>query len=43
MNAETHEKSAILAAIMEAIRAKLNPNPADITVVMGDIALLFDA
>jgi len=32
-----------LAAIADAIRAKLNPNPADITAVMGDIAKLLDA
>jgi type I restriction enzyme R subunit len=31
-----------LAAIAEAIRAKLNPNPADITHVMGQIAQLLD-
>ena len=31
-----------LAAIAEAIRAKLNPNPADITHVMGQIAELLD-
>ena len=30
-------------AIAEAIRAKLNPNPADITEVMGDIGKLLDA
>jgi type I restriction enzyme R subunit len=34
---------ACLAAIAEAIRTKLNPNPADITEVMGDIAKLLDA
>lgn len=34
---------ACLAAIADAIRAKLNPNPADITKVMGDIARLLDA
>jgi type I restriction enzyme R subunit len=34
---------ACLAAIADAIRAKLNPNPADITEVMGDIAKLLDA
>jgi len=33
---------ASLAAIAEAIRAKLNPSPADITRVMGDIAKLLD-
>ncbi len=34
---------ATLTAIAEAIRAKLNPNPADITEVMGDIGKLLDA
>ena len=34
---------ACLAAIAAAIRAKLNPNPADITEVMGDIGKLLDA
>ena len=34
---------ACLAAIANAIRTKLNPNPADITEVMGDIAKLLDA
>ncbi len=34
---------ACLAAIADAIRAKLNPNPADITGVMGDINKLLDA
>jgi type I restriction enzyme R subunit len=34
---------ATLAAIADAIRAKLNPNPANITEVMGDIAKLLDA
>jgi type I restriction enzyme R subunit len=34
---------ASLTAIAEAIRAKLNPNPADITEVMGDIGMLLDA
>ncbi len=33
---------ACLAAIADAIRAKLNPNPADITEVMGGIAKLLD-
>lgn len=32
-----------LAAIASAIRAKLNPNPVDITKVMGDIGKLLDA
>ncbi len=34
---------ATLTAIADAIRAKLNPNPADITAVMGDISKLLDA
>ncbi len=34
---------ACLTAIADAIRTKLNPNPADITEVMGDIAKLLDA
>ena len=34
---------ACLAAIADAIRTKLNPNPADITEVMGDIGKLLDA
>jgi type I restriction enzyme R subunit len=34
---------ATLSAIADAIRTKLNPNPADITAVMGDIANLLDA
>jgi len=34
---------ACLCAIADAIRAKLNPNPADITEVMGDIGTLLDA
>jgi type I restriction enzyme R subunit len=34
---------ACLAAIADAIRTKLNPNPADITAVMGDIAKLLDS
>ena len=34
---------ACLMAIADAIRSKLNPNPADITGVMGDIAKLLDA
>jgi len=33
---------ACLAAIADAIRAKLNPNPADISGVMGDISKLLD-
>jgi type I restriction enzyme R subunit len=36
-------RAACLSAIAEAIRAKLNPNPADITKVMGDVAKLLDA
>ncbi len=35
-------RASCLAAIAEAIRAKLNPNPADITHVMGEIAELLD-
>jgi type I restriction enzyme R subunit len=34
---------ACLTAIADAIRAKLNPNPADIMEVMGDIGKLLDA
>lgn len=34
---------ACLAAIADAIRTKLNPNPADISKVMGDIGKLLDA
>src|ERR1043165_4418841 len=34
---------ACLASIADAIRAKLNPAPADITAVMGDIGKLLDA
>jgi type I restriction enzyme, R subunit len=34
---------ACLAAIASAIRTKLNPNPADISSVMGDIAKLLDS
>jgi type I restriction enzyme, R subunit len=34
---------ACLAAIADAIRAKLNPNPADISGVMGDISRLLDS
>ena len=34
---------ATLTAIAAAIRTKLNPNPADITEVMGDIGKLLDA
>jgi hypothetical protein len=34
---------ACIVAIAEAIRTKLNPSPADITEVMGDIAKLLDA
>jgi type I restriction enzyme R subunit len=36
-------RASCLAAIAEAIRAKLNPSPADITHVLGDIAQLLDA
>ena len=35
--------SDLLCALGDAIRAKLNPNPADITAVMGDIARLLDS
>jgi type I restriction enzyme R subunit len=34
---------ASITAIADAIRTKLNPNPADITEVMGDIGKLLDA
>jgi type I restriction enzyme, R subunit len=34
---------ACLAAIAAAVRAKLNPNPADLSAVMGDISKLLDA
>ena len=34
---------ACLAAIADAVRTKLNPNPADISSVMGDMARLLDA
>jgi type I restriction enzyme R subunit len=34
---------ACLAAIADAIRTTLNPNPADVTEVMGDIGKLLDA
>ncbi len=34
---------ACLCAIADAIRAKLNPSPADVSEVMGDIAKLLDA
>jgi len=34
---------ACLAAIADAIRTKLNPHPADISAVMGDIGILLDA
>jgi type I restriction enzyme R subunit len=40
---EFASRVATLTAIADAIRAKLNPNPADITEVMGDIAKLLDA
>jgi len=36
-------RAACLAAVAEAIRAKLNPNPSDITKVMGDVGKLLDA
>ena len=40
---EFASRVACLAAIADAIRAKLNPNPADISGVMGDIGKLLDA
>ncbi len=40
---EFAERVACLAAIADAIRAKLSPNTADISDVMGDIAKLLDA
>ncbi len=40
---EFSSRVACLCAIGDAIRAKLNPDPADITQVMGDIAKLLDA
>jgi len=40
---EFTERAACLATIADAIRAKLNPNPVDITAVLGDIAELLDA
>ena len=40
---EFASRVACLAAIAAAIRAKLNPNPADISGVMGDIGKLLDA
>jgi type I restriction enzyme R subunit len=40
---EFQGRVACLAAIAEAIRTKLNPNPADISSVMGDVAMLLDA
>ena len=39
---EYASRVACLAAIAAAIRAKLNPNPADISGVMGDISKLLD-
>jgi type I restriction enzyme R subunit len=39
---EFSSTAACLAAIAGAIRAKLNPNPADISAVMGDITKLLD-
>ncbi len=35
-------RATCIAAIADAIRSKLNPNPADITRVMGDICQLLD-
>jgi len=40
---EFASRVACLCAIGDAIRAKLNPNPADISEVMGDIGKLLDA
>ena len=40
---EVAGRVATLAAIADAIRTELNPNPADITAVMGDIGKLLDA
>jgi type I restriction enzyme R subunit len=40
---EFASRVACLAAIAGAIRAKLNPNPADISAVMGEIVALLDA
>ena len=40
---EFSARVACLAAIADAICTKLNPNPADITAVMGDIGKLLDA
>jgi type I restriction enzyme, R subunit len=40
---EFASRVACLAAIAAAIRAKLNPNPADISGVMGDIGKVLDA
>jgi type I restriction enzyme R subunit len=40
---EFASRISCLAAIADAMRAKLNPNPADISGVMGDINRLFDA
>jgi type I restriction enzyme R subunit len=40
---EFTERAACLATIADAIRAKLNPNPVDITAVLGEIADLLDA
>ncbi len=39
---EFASRVACIAAIADAIRSKLNPNPADITRVMGDICQLLD-
>ena len=36
-------RGACLCAIGDATRAKLNPNPADISEVMGDIGKLLEA
>ena len=43
MALECAGRVACLAAVADAIRTKLNPNPADITEVMGGIGKLLDA
>ena len=40
---EFHHRVATLTAIADGIRAKLNPGPADISSVMGEIGTLLDA
>jgi type I restriction enzyme R subunit len=39
---EFAERASCIAAIADAIRSKINPNPVDITRVMGDICQLLD-